>query len=602
MATFTWDGSGADNLWSDGYNWNVGTVYPGGVPGAGDTAIIGTPTADLSVFTNIVIQFGTSGGDGGAILTAPNVDFGWKTTLDVPSGELYGGTLAILGTGTLDDGNRPSGSPDVAGAINIGGVLTIELGSSSVGGTFYNHGTIDGKALHIAAGGTNTAIFENDQTMDLAVLVIHAGATMDGAGEVLLTGTNANLDVEGTVASGQLFSFVTYEPSAQLGGAYVNDLSTFQGTIELTASNYITVNGFGATQKSYSGGVLTFSNNQTIHVLLGAGASSLLVINEGGATLVEAIACFAEGTHIATATGTVPVEALVPGDTVLLADGDAAEVRWLGHRRVDCTHAPRPDNVWPVRIAPGAFGPGAPARELWLSPDHAVFAGGVLIPVRYLVNGATVVQHPVDAMTYWHVELDRHAVLLAEGLPCESYLDSGNRAAFANGGAVVQAHPDFARAVWSEQACAPLLLSGSAVEAARAALWARARELGHGETTDPHLRVRARGRMLRPEFDGRTYRLSLPEGTRTVRLCSRVGVPAWRDGGDHRRLGVAVAALRLDGRNMPFDDPRLGAGWHGAEPYWRWTDGAAVLVTRGARQLELELAMTERYWSRARAA
>jgi hypothetical protein len=73
---------------------------------------------------------------------------------------------------------------------------------------------------------------------------------------------------------------------------------------------------------------------------------------------------------------------------------------------------------------------GAPRRDLFLSPDHAVFVDGALIPVRYLANGATIVQERRDQVSYWHVELDRHAVILAEGLACESYLDTGNRASF----------------------------------------------------------------------------------------------------------------------------------------------------------------------------
>jgi hypothetical protein len=87
-----------------------------------------------------------------------------------------------------------------------------------------------------------------------------------------------------------------------------------------------------------------------------------------------------------------------------------------------------------VRVVAGAFGGGLPGRDLWLSPDHAVLVGEVLIPIRYLVNGATIVQVAVDAVTYWHVELERHEVIVAEGLPCESYLDTGNRGAFEPGG------------------------------------------------------------------------------------------------------------------------------------------------------------------------
>jgi hypothetical protein len=55
------------------------------------------------------------------------------------------------------------------------------------------------------------------------------------------------------------------------------------------------------------------------------------------------------------------------------------------------------------------------------------------MPVHYLVNGATVAQQAVDHAEYFHIELVEHDILLAEGLPAESYLDTGNRDAFAAG-------------------------------------------------------------------------------------------------------------------------------------------------------------------------
>jgi hypothetical protein len=143
------------------------------------------------------------------------------------------------------------------------------------------------------------------------------------------------------------------------------------------------------------------------------------------------LACFAEGTHILTTAGDIPVEQLRIGATVVLANGGTAPVVWLGHASVDCSAHPRPRELWPVRVTAGAFGPGAPERDLTLSPDHSLFVDGTLIPVRYLINRASVAQSPCDRITYWHVELPAHAVLLAEGLACESYLDTGNRAAFA---------------------------------------------------------------------------------------------------------------------------------------------------------------------------
>jgi hypothetical protein len=99
------------------------------------------------------------------------------------------------------------------------------------------------------------------------------------------------------------------------------------------------------------------------------------------------------------------------------------------------------------------------------------------MPIRNLVNGSTIAQIETTEVSYWHIELDRHEILLAEGLPAESYLDTGNRGAFANGGAVVQACPEFAPWVREALSCAPLVVSGPLPAAAKAKLLARARRL-----------------------------------------------------------------------------------------------------------------------------
>ena len=110
-----------------------------------------------------------------------------------------------------------------------------------------------------------------------------------------------------------------------------------------------------------------------------------------------------------------------------------------------------------------------------LSPDHAVYVDCVLIPIRLLANGRTVRQVPVDRVTYHHVELDRHDILLAEGLPVESYLDTGDRARFANGGGVVALYPDFTARTWEMQGCAPLVQTGRVLEKVRRRMTQRPR-------------------------------------------------------------------------------------------------------------------------------
>ncbi|MEJ0020798.1 MAG: Hint domain-containing protein [Acetobacteraceae bacterium] len=72
--------------------------------------------------------------------------------------------------------------------------------------------------------------------------------------------------------------------------------------------------------------------------------------------------------------------------------------------------------IAPVRIRAGAFGPGRPRRDLLLSPDHAVFFEGDLIPVKSLTSGAGVARLDVARVRDRPVEPDCHGVLLAEGL------------------------------------------------------------------------------------------------------------------------------------------------------------------------------------------
>jgi hypothetical protein len=188
--------------------------------------------------------------------------------------------------------------------------------------------------------------------------------------------------------------------------------------------------------------------------------------------------CFAAGTPIMTETGEIPVERLTVGTRLPTKIGKRlARVIWIGRRTVDCRRHPRPQDVMPILIRRNAIGVGVPHRDVMLSPDHALLVEDVLIPVRYLVNGVTIVQQDVDCVSYWHVELDQHDVILAAGLPAESFLDTGNRAAFSNTGPIIAAHPEFGRWAWEGAGCAPLVIIGEELRKARRRLMARARRL-----------------------------------------------------------------------------------------------------------------------------
>lgn len=261
-----------------------------------------------------------------------------------------------------------------------------------------------------------------------------------------------------------------------------------------------------------------------------------------------------------------------------------------------------PDAVQPVRIRAGAFGPARPARDLCVSPGHALHVDGVLIQAEQLVNGVSIVREDVTQVTYWHVELERHDVLLAEGLPAESYLDTGNRTAFVNGGSFLELHPDFRPRHWT-QTCAPLVREGAVLKMVKARLLERVATVFGGTTTrDPALHLLVDGVAMPPSAvrDGH-YRFQIPSSAHDLRLASRVWVPAQMLSAstDMRRLGVCVRALTMNGQALDLSDARLISGWDKPEQdavgEQRWTQGCALLPA-GAVTVEVWLDGFATYW------
>lgn len=162
----------------------------------------------------------------------------------------------------------------------------------------------------------------------------------------------------------------------------------------------------------------------------------------------SSVACFAVGTRIATKDGERAVENLRIGDHVLIAGDHAgsAPIIKIHRHHIDCARYPEPRTVWPVRIAAGAFAEAMPSRDLLLSPDHAIHIDGVLIPAKHLIDGTAIRQQTLDAIDYFHLELPRHELVLAEGLAVESYLPTGQH---------------------ESMGCAPLIVTGPPLAAVR---------------------------------------------------------------------------------------------------------------------------------------
>jgi microcystin-dependent protein len=536
--------------------------------------------------------------------------------IDVPTGwlEAAGQTLliadnqvlfSVLGTTFGGNGTTNFQLPDLRGRVSVGADATHPLGT-----TFGQEAvalTLDNLP---PPSGTDQPVNNDQPSLALNYIICTAGLfpQHDAGG----TGFDVSQGV-----FGQIVEFAgNFAPS---GWAFCD------GTVLSIASN---TSLFAILGTTYGGdGISTFVlPDLRGRTLIGAGTSgthTYFVGETGGSDAITLAAsnlpppCFAAGTRILTARGEVAVEALTEADQVIVLGGTGTRpIRWIGYRRIALTCHPLTWDVLPVRVAAGAFAPGMPRHDLWLSPDHAVFLEGIddraamLVPIRYLINGATIVQETIASVTYYHVELADsagaaiHDVLLAEGMPVESYLDTGNRDAFANADGPVMLHADFAPGAAFATPCARLVMEGPDLLHVRASLITRAQQMGHILTDDPGLCLLADGIVVLPDHTAHplrtgTYRFVLPTGTRTLRLWSRRAVPAHvrADSTDTRTLGAAVRGMLLDGRLVALDSPDLSDGWHASEPGWRWTAGNAGLQGAGARVLDIALLPMVAYWA-----
>src|SRR5262245_17932458 len=129
--------------------------------------------------------------------------------------------------------------------------------------------------------------------------------------------------------------------------------------------------------------------------------------------------CYLRGTRIRTPDGERRIEALKIGDPVVTLSSGSKPIKWIGRQlfKRSTGASPNPD-FYPIRIRRFAIDERTPHRDLYVSPNHALFLDGVLIPAKYLINGASVVQAPpegLDDIEYFHIELETHEVIFAEG-------------------------------------------------------------------------------------------------------------------------------------------------------------------------------------------
>jgi Hint domain len=577
MATFSWKaGTSAD--------WNTTGDWTGaGTPPPGKT----TTNTDVATFPD------TTTGGGSYTVTVNSGETFDVATINVNNTGHTNPGLSITGdllTGTLNYAATSGGSTTIT--VNAGGVFDIR---NSITETGTQAETITIKADNGGAVGTGghlelgSVLVDNSHVTDTFT---NKGTTSLNTGEIEFQSGF----VSGSTTTQQHISNLAW------GDRLVFDGANFTGdTVSLNTTSHILTVSNGATN------VLTMDN-----VSLQTGAANSFQVF--GDTI--GVVCYAAGSHILTSTGERIVESLMRGDIVLTLSGgelNAQPVKWLGRRRIDLTAHPHPETVAPVRIRRGAFADNMPHTDLLVSPDHAIFVDGKLICARQLINGTTIQQEKGwTSVEYFHVELDSHAILLAEGLLAESYLNTGNHGFFANSDEPLVLHPDLTDETdyptREAGSCVPFVWDEASVRPVWQRLSERAAALGQPvrpaeTTTDPALHLVAAGRRIKPVYaDAGLFIFPLPRNARTVRLVSRASAPTdarpWLD--DRRRLGVRLARIVLRDatmvREIPVDHPDLQQGWWAVErdgpATGRWTDGDAVLplpAMHGVTMLEIHL-------------
>ena len=505
-------------------------------------------------------------------------------------GTISGSRAVVIGGGGGSLVNQQNATISATYGVSIAGI-----------GTVTNAGTITGtqNAVQFTAGysdllqvapgasfsgrvdGGNAIGSGTSSTLEL--LSSASAGTLSGLGSNFIDFAQIDIDggadwtLQGTVVSGQSVSVAST-------GTVEFAPGIFSGTIDgLQQGGSIVLTGIANATSA------TVLSGNTLEISLSSGGPIDLQLDQAGtyttnqfhvatigsnAVVAENVACYLAGTRIRTEHGEVAVELLRIGDRLVTRDGSAKPVRWIGRRSYSGAIPAGLRDVVPVAIAPGALADGVPARELIVSPLHALYLDGVLAPAERLVNGRTICRRPdIDPIRYFHIELERHDVIFAEGAAAESFVDCDSRTMFHNAAEYAALYPGEAAERWVF--CAPRVEGGEKLAAIRRRLDARAGLPAETPDTDP-------GPLL-----GRL------DGVENGRIAGwafqpeRPHQPVWLEVLDGDGVVARVEARRY---RADLEAAEIGDGRHGFELnlIGRLADGHVIRVRRVADGAELE--------------
>ena len=383
----------------------------------------------------------------------------------------------------MTDFNIPAGTTQTISGLSANSTNTVEGNSTAAygagGGTLNITSPLPG---HCSITGTG-CILDVDGVANADTITLNNST-------LVMTGGSWNSSTVvsfGTGASGVIVPS-SDATSPNLGGVQFTGLNS--GDYISTGSNApITSVSWTPT----GGGTLSFTQNgvnYAVAVALASGTSASFTTGteDGHLVLVDGtVACFLAATLIRTAHGEVAIENLRAGDLVVANSGGQRPIKWIGRRAYPKSAVQQNRGLLTVCLRAGSLGFRVPERDLYVSQKHAMFIDGVLIHAIELVNGRSIVlvTEPT-AIEYFHVELDRPAIIFAEGAPTESYtVWNDNRRIFQN----VQDYVErYGADVADGEFCAPLIEWGPRADAARARLagWAGL-SLGDAKATQGRL-------------------------------------------------------------------------------------------------------------------
>jgi hypothetical protein len=443
--------------------------------------------------------------------------------------------------------------------------------------TLTNYGTIQG-----TGGQAVTFLVAQDRLIEEGSGTL-LGSVAGGGGTLELGAGAGAGTIDGIGTSITNFAALDFDTSARwtVGGTY--SATGFKG---LTISGFgegdtIDLSGFVATSSTFASNHLVLTNATNAHETLslqGTFATNAFTVRADGSGGTDIFACFLPGTLIQTERGEIAVEDLAIGDVAIAASGRRRPLRWIGVGKGLATRGRR-SAATPIVVRKGALADNVPHTDLHITKGHSLYLDGVLIPAEFLINHRSILwdDDTVGEVTVYHLELDGHDVVLANGAAAESYRDDGNRWLFQN------ANPG-----WDQPPaapCAPVLTGGPVVDAVWARLLDRAGPPVQALTADPDLHLIVDGMRLDPVARGTdTLSFQLPNFPQDVRIVSRAAAPdVLGIARDPRILGVGIRWIDLK-RGARFarilaSDERLTEGFHPHEPTnaFRWTNGHASL-------------------------